>query len=159
MRHLSGISSQKNGTAPKDSVNRLRGIVFGTNRLNIYLGVVAVVILLGSFSVLAYNTFNKENTNTITVNGKEYSYDAVFSDFPHKTLNEYEGVGLSDLVNDTGLKNPENHEYLLIGSDGYQKTVKWTDMENGILKLNKTSYFPDLPRQFYVKDLVKIEVI
>ena len=151
--------SESSHTPNQNERYGLHDIASHTRRLNLLLGVLAVVVILGSFSVLAYNTFNDRSTDTITVNGKVYSYSELFSRFPHKTMNGYEGVGLSDLVNDTGLEEPEGYQYRLIGSDGYEKTVDWSDMEKGIIRLDRTSYFPDLPRQFYVKNLVEIEVI
>ena len=57
-----------------------------------------------------------------------------------------------------GIPEPENHEYTIIASDGYQKTVKWENMKNGLLTKEGQSIFSDLPKAFRVKDIVKIEV-
>ncbi len=137
----------------------LKETIFGSNSQNLILGIIAIIILMGSSSLLVYSAITQEDTDTIEVNGNEYTWDEIFQD--HKTieLGDHEGVMLSDLINDTGLEDPEGHEYKIIAADGYVKTVSWDDMMNGIIvKETKMTYFPDLPKQFYVKDVVKIEV-
>jgi len=59
----------------------------------------------------------------------------------------------------TGISNPEKHEYMIIASDNYQKTVKWENMKNGIITAEGRSIFSDLPKAFRVKNIAKIEVI
>ena len=58
----------------------------------------------------------------------------------------------------TGVSNPEQHMYTLKGSDGYEKTVIWENMKNGLLTKDRESIFSDLPKAFRVKDVVTIEV-
>jgi hypothetical protein len=59
----------------------------------------------------------------------------------------------------TGVSNPKHHTYTLKGSDGYEKTVTWENMQNGLLTEDRESVFSDLPKAFRVKDIVTIEVI
>ena len=116
---------------------------------------------------MAYNISQRSglDADTFMVNDKAYGWDAAFEDFEVVTLESadgtpWTGVRLSDLVTDSGVANPESHEYKLVGSDGYTKTVSWSDMENGLLtKEEKRAYFPDLPKAYYVRDLVEIEVV
>ncbi|MEE9441020.1 MAG: hypothetical protein V3V27_03710, partial [Candidatus Thermoplasmatota archaeon] len=70
----------------------------------------------------------------------------------------FSGIALDDLMLKTGVSNPEKHEYTIIASDGYQKTVKWENMKNGILTEEGQSIFSDLAKAFRIKDIVKIEV-
>lgn len=144
------------GSAP---VRSLKGILFGSNGQNLILGIIAIIILIGSSSLLVYSAMTQEDTDTIEVNGNEYTWDEIFQDLTTVELGDHEGVMLSDLINDTGLDDPEDHEFKISAADGYVKTVSWDDMMNGILlKEKKMTYFPDLPKQFYVKDVVEIEV-
>lgn len=137
----------------------VRSTLFGTNPLNPVLGIIAIIVLAGSFSILMYNTLTEEDTDTLTVNGTEYTWEDLFDDFDTTTLDDNEGILLSDIVEDTELANPEDHEYKIIASDGYTKTVSWDDMQNGIVQESKETYFSELPKQFYVKDVVEIEVV
>ena len=58
----------------------------------------------------------------------------------------------------TGVSHPDQHTYTLHGVDGYEKTVTWENMKNGLLTKNQESVFSDLPKAFRVKDIVTIEV-
>lgn len=131
------------------------------------LGIVAVAILIASGAVLAYNISQKSglDTDMFLVNDKTYGWDATFEEFEVETLEDadgtpWTGVRLADLVTDSGVVNPEDHEYKIVGSDGYAKTVGWSDMESGLLtKEEKCAFFPGLPKAYHVRDLVEIEVI
>lgn len=131
------------------------------------LGIIAVVVLIASGALFACNVSLKAEVETdfFTVNGKEYGWNTTFEEFEIVTLedaqgNPWEGVMLADLITDAGVADPENHEYKLVGADGYTKTVGWSDMETGLLTKNeKRVFFPDLPKAYYVSDLVEIEVI
>ena len=52
----------------------------------------------------------------------------------------------------------EKQSYTLRGSDGYEKTVTWKNMKNGLLTRDSESAFSDLPKAFRVKDVITIEV-
>ncbi len=132
-------------------------------RLNLVLGAVAVAILLLSFTAYAYNQVPKGNSEILVVNGTEYGWDAVFSDFDSVrfTANdaEYSGISLEALMLDAGVENPEIHGYRFNGLDGYQKDVTWNDIQNGYLTTEHRSVFPALTQSFWVSDLASIEVI
>lgn len=153
-------TSQRNASSKPTGkgAGKIREVILGKNSLNLPLAIAAMAILVGSFSVLIYNEVSEEDTDTLTVNGNEYTWAEVFDSFEMMNLDDHEGVMLSDLVNDTGLIDPEGHEYRIIAADGYIKTVTWEDMQNGIVRENKETYFSELPKQFYVKDVVEIEV-
>jgi hypothetical protein len=140
-------------------LGKVRSGLFGSNPMNLTLGIIAIIVLAGSFSVLMYNELSEEDTDTITVNDTEYTWDELFEDFEMTTLDENDGILLNEIVEDTGLEAPETHEYVIKAADGYQKTVTWDDMQNGIVKENKETYFSELPKQFFVQDVVEIEIV
>jgi hypothetical protein len=100
-------------------------------------------------------------TATLKVGNREYTWEQPFDTmFDAVTIGEYEGIRLSDLVNHTGLADPADHNYTLLASDGYSKTVNWTSMMTGVLvsEDHKTA-FEALPSAYNVKDLIEIEVV
>lgn len=136
-------------------------------KYNRVLGIIAIMVLIASGTLFVSNVALKAEIETdfFTVNNKEYGWNTTFEKFEVVTLedaegNLWEGVMLADLLADAGVADPENHEYKLVGADGYTKTVGWSDMETGLLtKADKRVFFPDLPKAYYVSDLVEIEVI
>ena len=125
------------------------------------LGIAALFVLILSASALAYTMMNaREAGDVLIVNGVEYRWDGLEANFTVREMDGHAGILLSDLINDTGLADPGDHEYRLIGADGYQKTVGWSDMQAGLLEpAEKRVYFRDLPKQYRVRDLVEIEVM
>jgi len=120
---------------------------------------VLLILLIGSVSSI-YVYATQTTTNTLLVNGQYYTIDQLFSLAKPRTLNEsqYTGIALDDLMLKTGVPQPEQHKYTLQGSDGYEKTVTWENMKNGILTKDCESIFSDLPKAFHVKNIVTIEV-
>ena len=70
----------------------------------------------------------------------------------------YSGVSLSCVINISNIQNPELHDYAIIGLDGYTKTVSWMDMKKGILTNDRYAVFAHLPRAYWIKDVLRIEV-
>jgi hypothetical protein len=66
---------------------------------------------------------------------------------------------LDDLIIKMGVGSPKFKKYTFVGKDGYQKTVGWENLENGVLTYEKMVVFSDLPKAFRVKDVVNIKVI
>ena len=141
-----------------------------TKKLNMVLGILAVVILITSSVTFAYTLIPKGDTGIVIVNEVEYTWGELFDDID--LLNEfqtitfeidgesYTGIRLSDIVNDTGLADPSAHQYRISASDGYQKDVSWENMLNGFLiEEEKKTVFPELTRSFWVTDVVSIEVV
>ena len=80
----------------------------------------------------------------IVCNGLEYYLDYMPKKVNEKTVvynvtYKPTGWSLSDMVNYTGLVNPESHEYTIVGyvatdeRPWYNKTVSWTGMMDGII--------------------------
>jgi len=125
-----------------------------------FIPIIALTILVVASISSVYVYTTQANTNTILINGQHYTIDQLFSFTKTRAFADlnYSGIALDDLVIKTGVKNPESHTYTIIGSDGYQKTVTWENMKNGLLTKNRESVFSDLPKAFRVKDVVTIEV-
>lgn len=133
-------------------------------RLNIVLGIIATLILIGSFSAFAYNQIPKGDADLVRVNGVDFAWDDIFADYETHSFTaieqDFDGVSLEEIVLDSGVQSPESHTYRLTGLDGYQKDVEWNDIQNGYLILDKhRAVFPNMTQSFWVRDLASIEVI
>jgi hypothetical protein len=129
----------------------------GKDRL---LPILALIILFIASSLSLYVYASQTTTDTLIVNGQQYTIDQLFSLAKQRMFNDsqYTGLALDDLMVKTGVANPEQHTYTLKGSDGYEKTVTWENIQNGLLTKNRESIFSNLPKAFRVKDIVIIEV-
>ena len=133
-------------------------------RLNTTLGIIAVLILLLSFSAFAYSLVPKGDASLIVVNEVDYGWDFIFTDFEIVSFtasgDDFQGVLVSSIILDTGLENPEAYTYKFVGLDGYQKDLSWNDVQNGYLVEDEHKVvFPSQTRSFWVKDLASIEVV
>ncbi len=115
------------------------------------------VLFIGSLSSI-YVYATQINSEYIDINGQEYTVDQLFFIGEERTIETFSGIALDNLMIKIGIPEPEKHEYTIIASDGYQKTVKWENMKNGILTEEGQSIFSDLAKAFRIKDIVKIEV-
>lgn len=117
------------------------------------------VLLLGSISTL-YVTQTQAKTDTISINNHAYTIDQLFTQTTARTLTDHNatGIALDQAIINAGVNNPDTHQYIIIGSDGYQKTVTWTNLQHGILTRQRNIIFSGLPKAFNVKDLAQIEV-
>ena len=115
------------------------------------------VLFIGSLSSI-YVYATQINSEYIDINGQEYTVDQLFFIGEERTFETFSGIALDTLMMKIGIPEPEKHEYTIIASDGYQKTVKWENMKNGLLTEEGQSIFSDLPKAFRIKDIVKIEV-
>ena len=116
-----------------------------------------IVILIGSLSSI-YVYATQINSDYININGQEYTVDQLFFIGEERNIETFSGIALDTLMMKIGIPEPEKHEYTIIASDGYQKTVKWENMKNGILTEEGQSIFSDLAKAFRINDIVKIEV-
>jgi hypothetical protein len=129
----------------------------GKDRL---LPIFALLILLIASISSIYVYATQTTTETLLVNGQHYTMDQLFFLTQPRSFNEsqYYGIALDELMLKTGVSHPEQHTYTLKGADGYEKTVTWENMKNGLLTKESESVFSDLPKAFRVKDIVTIEV-
>ncbi len=147
------------------SSKSLRQRIFGGTNYNIVLGLLAVMILVGSFSALAYTHFNKKESEKVVVNGVEFRWDTLNEEYDTIVVQDHEGVPLTVIIEDAGVEDPASHDYKFIAGDGYLKTVTWSDMETGILSAEGDEahdhmvVFGSKARAYWVYDLVEIEVV
>ena len=119
-----------------------------------------IIILIGAGSS-AYIYTTQTDTENITINGQQYTIEQILLIAEPRTFDSlnFSGIALDDLVIKTGVSCLECHEYTIIGSDGYQKTVTWENMQEGLLTKDGMAVFSELPKAFRVKNILKIEVI
>ena len=126
------------------------------------LPLLAITILIISSSTTLYVYAQTTNQETITIANETYTKNQIFDLGTQKTLEiedkTYTGIHLSNLIKKIGISNPEQYQYILTGSDGYQKTVTWENLQNGILTTEQETIFSDLPKAFRVKNIKSIEV-
>jgi hypothetical protein len=141
-------------------LSNLRAKAVGRSRWNLFLGILSLMIIIGSFSALAYNTMNQKESEKFTLNGKEFDYENLYDDREIIEVQGFEGVPLTLLISEAGVDDPSAHEYKISGADGYFKTVSWRDMETGILTLDeKKVVFETKAKAYWVRDVVEIEVV
>ncbi|MGA1793040.1 MAG: hypothetical protein ACMUHM_03740 [Thermoplasmatota archaeon] len=141
---------------------KIRDRVFGGSGWNVLLGILAVAILVGSFSALAITTMNKRDIDSFTLNGKTYEWETLQDDFETIEVQGYEGVPLVTILDDAGIADPEEHDYKIVGADGYFKTVTWRDMRSGILTNDdgdRKVVFETKAKAYWVREVVEIEVV
>lgn len=123
------------------------------------------VILLGIVSAIYVNAYNEGNNNSteIVINSQSYDISTIFSNIDEIQINTDDGIKtgipLNQLINFTQEKCPSCFKYQIVGSDGYKQTVNWEDIELGIFTIDRIAIFPQLAHSFWVKDIIKIEVI
>ncbi len=122
------------------------------------ISIFAIIVILVGIGSSVYVNAAQVDSKHINVNGQDYTIDQLFDISEEKTYETYFGIALDDLMVKTGVENPEEHEYTIIGQDGYQQTVKWENMINGLLTKDGKSIFTDLPKAFRVKEIVEIKV-
>ena len=105
------------------------------------------------------NTSYDPISRLITINNQEYTYDFIQSNIQPRTIETFTGISLDDFIIKTGINEPSKHDYILIGSDGYQKTINWDHLTNGLLTPEGEAIFSNLPKAFRVKNIVEIKVI
>lgn len=71
----------------------------------------------------------------------------------------YPGIPFDCIIIQAGVDNPEAYSYTIIGSDGYQKTVDWEDIQQGFLTDEGLAVFPHLPKAFWVKGVVEVKSV
>ena len=129
----------------------------GKDRL---LPICAICVLFVACTSSLYVHALQIESETLRVNGQDYTIDQLFSLTNPRQFDELQetGIALDDLLLKTGVSNPETQTFTLRGADGYEKTVTWDNMKNGLLTKDRESIFSNLPKAFRVKDIVTIEV-
>lgn len=119
----------------------------------------AIALLLTGCIASLYVYATTSNTQSISINNLEYSYEQIFTNTQPRIIDIYNGIALDDFIIKAGITDPTTHDYLIIGSDGYQKTVQWDHLINGLLTPEGEVIFSNLAKAFRVKNVVQIKVI
>jgi len=126
-------------------------------RFIIFLAIILVAI--GVVSTLYLTLFRgSEKAEGLFIGETEFSLNELFDTLDLIVVEEYQGVSLAELINKAEIQNPEEKKYTVAAEDGYQKTVEWKSMQEGVLTREKRVIFPDLPKQYWMKNIAKIEV-
>lgn len=139
-------------------------------KLNTILAALAAVILVVSFSALAYTLVPKGEADVLVVNGTEYAWADIFNDFELYNFAvddmDYAGISIEELLLDAGVENPETHSYKFTARDTYKQDVAWADIQEGYIIESgpaendfHRAIFPGTTHSFWVYDLASIEVI
>jgi hypothetical protein len=124
-----------------------------------FIPIIALVIILIGVGSSAYVYVTTIDSEYINIYDQDYTMDQLLFIGEQREFETFSGIALDDLIIKIGVPNHETQEYTITAADGYQKTVKWENMKNGLLTEDKISVFSDLPKSFRVRDIVKIEVI
>ena len=129
----------------------------GKKRFLILLVVILIAIGVGS---TLYITLSKgtEKTEGLLIGETEFPLNELFNTSELITVKEYQGVSLAEIINKAGIENPEAQEYTIIAEDGYQKTVEWESIQEGIFTSEKRVVFSDLPQQYWIKNTTRIGI-
>jgi len=125
---------------------------------NKLIQILAIILILVGIGSSIYVNATQNNSEQMIINGQNYSIDQLFDILKEKAIEDYSGIALDNLMIKAEVADPEKHEYTIIAADGYQKTVKWENMRNGILTEDRESFFSDLAKAFRIKDIVEIKV-
>lgn len=123
-----------------------------------------LILVIGFFSslyVYAFDDNDKILGEKIAVNDVSFNVISLFENGESRNFEELNesGVALDYIIIVSGVTCPSCNSYRIIGVDGYSQTVTWENMQNGLLTLDKRVIFPDLPKAFNIRDVVKIEVV
>jgi hypothetical protein len=124
---------------------------------NKWVPIVAAIVLVFAIGASVYTFIQQSDAGNVEINGTTYGSKELMEMGSERAVEDYSGVALDELVISAGIAAPEAKEYTLIGADGYQKTVTWENMQNGILTPELMSVFSDLAKAFQVKDIIEIK--
>jgi len=120
-----------------------------------FLAIILLIIGVGS---TIYVNSQKNDSTSIKINNEEYTVSQISQMVEEKSIETEIGFPLDQLIIEVGIASPEIQEYTIVGSDGYQKTVTWENMQAGVLTKGRESVFPDLPKAYRIKEIVEIKV-
>ncbi len=129
----------------------------------IIIPIIAFTLLSISLISMIFEKNKKEKNiiidkKQIMINESNYIFPDKFKNINYKTIGDSNGIPLDKVILKSKINNPENLKYTIIASDNYQKTVSWEDLGKGIITNEKNVIFEHLPKGFWIKDVIKIEV-
>jgi hypothetical protein len=123
-----------------------------------WMPILAAAVLLVGIGASIFVNAAKNDSGQILINGQGFSANQLLEIAGETTLDQVSGAPLDGLMIGLGVENMTGRLYTIIGADGYQKTVTWEEMGNGIITKDRVSYFPDLAKAYHVKDIIEIKV-
>jgi hypothetical protein len=122
----------------------------------------AIVCLLIGMSATIYVQASISSKTTITLNGNDYTVDQLFTLGTIRIITtddgEKSGIALDDLMLKVGIGCPSCHQYTFKAKDGYQQTVNWELMQQGVLTKDRRVYFSNTAHALWVRDVIQIGV-
>lgn len=124
------------------------------------LPIIAVFIFGISLTFFITDCTKKNDTENVKleIGVNSYDFPGAFESIAQKTIQEDTGFPLDELIKTSGIDSPQSKQYIITGADGYQKTVSWDDLTQGIITPERKSVFEHLPKGFHVRDIIKIEI-
>ena len=119
--------------------------------------IILIAVGIGSTAYI-YLSQSSSEAETFLVGKEEISLSQFFDVLEQRKIEDYQGIVLGNIIEKAGVENPEKHSYTIVAADGFQKTVSWENLKEGILTREKRVVFSDLPRQYWIRNVVKIEV-
>ena len=124
---------------------------------NKWIPALAAVVLLIGIAASVYAFIQQSNTGSVEINGSTYTARELMDMGSERMVGDFRGAALDELVVSAGVAAPETKQFTLVAADGYQKTVTWENMQNGLLTPDLMSVFSDLAKAFQVKDVIEIK--
>lgn len=128
--------------------------------------IAAGLLLLGAGATVYVQSFQQqETTDSITINGRDVTFQELAAAYQETTITGYDderytGIAMTDVLQHVDVTEPAAHDYTFVGADGYSKQVEWKHIQGSVLTDNdgQRIIFSELPKQFWVADLIEIQV-
>lgn len=139
-------------------------MIIGKDKLIPVLAIIVLFIAVGSTIYVQATKTEITEENVILVNGNKYLLNELFEKIEKRTIqidgDEYFGIALDRLISYSGVTCGSCNTYTIKAVDPtpYQQTVKWENMQKGVITEYSRVYFPDIARAFWVYNVVEIEV-
>lgn len=123
------------------------------------------MLLVGTLATVYVKSFHEQETmGTIDINGTDVYIATLFREYEEQELETsvdetHNGIPIPLVLSHAGIEKLSEHRYSLSAPDGYSKEVEWKFMLEAVLTEEGRIVFSNLPKQFWVRDLVKIKVI
>jgi hypothetical protein len=155
--------SCKEGQPPEGGIDFLKyqQQIYNLMKTSGLIKILAVVVVIAGAASTWFliNQTVDVNADVFDVGGNTFRFEDLFSAAEMLEVEEYAGAPLENIITLAGVQEPESHTYVIHSSDSYQQTVEWEDMVGGIITEDRRMVLPGLPKKFWVRDVVKIEVV
>ncbi|RLF59539.1 MAG: hypothetical protein DRN27_02305 [Thermoplasmata archaeon] len=123
---------------------------------------VLIIGISASLYVHAQQSTIENDIDSVIINGIEFQTKDFFNKISIKTIEtndgEKTGIPLDEMLQYAGISCISCHEYTFKASDGYQQSVTWEHISKGVFTDEKSIFFPDLARTFWVINIIEVKV-